>query len=54
MQAKQTGAGDAEAAQQALMSALSSGRLNPSQAGSPRTAAGGLLAQSLLKAVLGS
>jgi len=54
MQAKQSGADSSSAALQALMSSLMSGGMNPLQANSPRTAAGGLIAQSILKALLGS
>ena len=52
LQAKQQGADTASAAQQALMSALLSGTVNPAQAATPRAAAGGLIAQSILKAFL--
>ncbi|MBL8057143.1 MAG: DAK2 domain-containing protein [Anaerolineales bacterium] len=53
MQAKQQGADTGQAALQAVMSALAGGQVNPLQAGSPQTAAGGLLAQGLLQAALG-
>ena len=51
LQAKQSGADTASAAKQALMSALMGGQVNPLQAGTPRTAAGGLVAQSILQAL---
>lgn len=38
---------------QALMSALMGGRVNPLQAGTPRAAAGSLVAQSILQALAG-
>ena len=51
LQAKQSGADTASAAGQALMSALMGGQVNPLQAGTPRAAAGGLVAQSMLQAL---
>jgi hypothetical protein len=51
LQAKQSGADTTSAATQALMSALMGGQVNPLQAGTPRTAAGGLVAQSILQAL---
>ena len=51
LQAKQSGADTASAAGQALMSALMGGQMNPLQAGTPRAAAGGLVAQSILQAL---
>jgi hypothetical protein len=51
LQAKQSGADTASAAKQALMSALMGGQVNPLQAGTPRAAAGGLMAQSILQAL---
>jgi hypothetical protein len=51
LQAKQSGADTHSAAKQALMSALMRGQVNPLQAGTPRTAAGGLMAQSILQAL---
>jgi hypothetical protein len=51
LQAKQSGADTASAANQALMSALMGGQMNPLQAGTPRAAAGGLIAQSILQAL---
>jgi len=51
LQAKQSGADTASAATQALMSALMGGQVNPLQAGTPRAAAGGLMAQSILQAL---
>jgi hypothetical protein len=53
LQAKQAGADTASAAAQALTGALMGGRVNPLQAGTPRAAAGGLIAQSILKALAG-
>lgn len=53
MQARQQGADTGQAAMQAVMTALAAGQVNPLQAGSPQTAAGGLLAQGLLQAALG-
>ena len=51
LQAKQSGTDTATAAGQALMGALMGGQVNPLQANTPRTAAGGLIAQSLLQAL---
>jgi hypothetical protein len=51
LQAKQSGADTKTAATQALMGALMGGRVNPFQANTPRTAAGGVIAQSLLQAL---
>jgi hypothetical protein len=51
LQAKQSGADTTTAAGQALMSALTGGQMNPLQAGTPRAAAGGLIAQSILQAL---
>ena len=53
LQAKQSGADTATAAGQALMGALMGGQMNPLQAGTPRAAAGGLVAQSILQALVG-
>ena len=53
LQAKQSGADTATAAGQALMGALMGGQMNPLQAGTPRAAAGGLIAQSILQALAG-
>jgi hypothetical protein len=53
MQAKKDGAGTAEAAGQALIGTLLGGQSNPLQTGTPRSAAGGLIAQALLQAVTG-
>jgi hypothetical protein len=54
LQAKQSGADPTAAAGQALMGALTgSQQVNPLQSGTPRAAAGGLIAQSLLKALMG-
>lgn len=51
LQAKQSGADTAAAAGQALIGALMGGQVNPLQTGTPRAAAGGLIAQSLLQAL---
>ena len=51
LQAKQSGADTASAAGQALMGALMGGQVNPLQAGTPRAAAGSLVAQSILQAL---
>jgi hypothetical protein len=51
LQARQSGADTASAASQALASALMGGQMNPLQAGTPRDAAGGLVAQSILQAL---
>jgi hypothetical protein len=52
--AKQQGADATPAPSQALIGALTgSQQVNPLQSGTPRAAAGGLIAQSLLKALLG-
>ncbi len=53
LQAKQAGADTTAAAGQALLAALAAGQANPLQAGTPRAAAGGLIAQGLLQALLG-
>jgi hypothetical protein len=54
LQAKQSGVDPTAAAGQALMGALTgSQQVNPLQSGTPRAAAGGLIAQSLLKALMG-
>ncbi len=53
LQAKQSGEDPASAAAQALMGALIGGQANPLQAGTPRAAAGGLIAQSILQALMG-
>lgn len=50
LQAKQSGADDMTAIQQAAMGALGGG--NPMQLGSSRAAAGGLIAQSVIQALL--
>jgi hypothetical protein len=51
LQAKQSGTDTASAASQALASALMGGQMNPLQTGTPRAAAGGLIAQSILQAL---
>ena len=51
LQAKQSGADTASAVSQALASTLMGGQMNPLQAGTPRAAAGGLIAQSILQAL---
>ena len=54
LQAKQTGADPASAVGRALIGALmGQGHMNPLQAGTPRAAAGGLVAQSILQALAG-
>jgi len=53
LQARQSGADTASAAAQALMGALMGGQASPLQAGTPRAAAGGLIAQSILQALMG-
>jgi len=53
MQAKQGGADTKSAAVQSLMSSLVGGQVNPLQTGTPRAAAGSVIAQSILKAMLG-
>ena len=54
LQAKQSGADTAQAASQALIGALlGRGHMNPLQAGTSRTAAGSLIAQSILQALAG-
>jgi hypothetical protein len=51
LQAQQSGADMASAAQQAVIAALMGGQVNPLQAGTPRAAAGSLIAQSMLQAL---
>ena len=51
LQAKQSGADTGSAAGQALVSVLMGGQVNPLRARTPRTAAGGLVAQSILQAL---
>jgi hypothetical protein len=54
LQAQQSDADATSAAGQALIGALTgSQQVNPLQSGTPRAAAGGLIAQSLLKALMG-
>ena len=53
MEAKQSGADPTSAALSALVRGLVGGQVNPLQASTPRSAAGGLITQSLLKALLG-
>ena len=53
LQAKQSGADTKTAATQAVVSTLMGGRANPLQAGTPRAAAGGIVAQGLLRALSG-
>jgi hypothetical protein len=54
LQARQSGADTAAAAGQALIGALMGrGHMNPLQSGTSRTAAGGLIAQSILQALAG-
>jgi hypothetical protein len=52
-QAKQSGADTSEAISQVLMGVLTGGQANPLQANTPRDAAGGLVAQSILQALAG-
>jgi len=54
LQAKASGADNASAAQNAMMRALTAGTVNPLQTGKPRSAAAGLVAQTILKALAGS
>ena len=51
LQAKQSGSDTKTAATQALLGALMGGQVNPFQANTPRAAAGGVVVQSLLKAL---
>ena len=53
LQAKQSGADATAAAGQALLGNLLGGQVNPLQAGTPRAAAGGLIARSVLQALTG-
>jgi hypothetical protein len=53
LQAKQSGAETSEALMSALLGLLTNRRMNPLAAGTPRSAAGGLLAQSMLQALAG-
>ena len=53
LQAKQSGAEMPDAAAQALMALLANRQMDPLQAGTPRAAAGGLVAQSMLRALDG-
>jgi hypothetical protein len=53
LRARQSGENATAAAGQALISGLLGGQANPLQAKTPRAAAGGLVAQSLLKALVG-
>jgi hypothetical protein len=53
LQAKQSGAEMPDALSQALMALLASRRLDPLQAGTARSAAGGLVAQSMLQTLEG-
>jgi hypothetical protein len=51
LRAKQSGAEMPAALGQALLSLLASRQIDPLQAGTPRSAAGGLVAQSMLQAL---
>lgn len=51
LQAKQSGAEVPDAAVEALMALLANRQVDPLQAGTPRSAAGGLVAQSMLQAL---
>lgn len=53
LQAKASGADTMSAAQQAMMKALMGGSVNPLQTGKPRSAAAGLVVQSILQALAG-
>jgi hypothetical protein len=53
LRARQSGQDGTAAAGQALIGALLGGGVNPLQASTPRAAAGELVAQSLLKALIG-
>ena len=53
LQAKASGADSMSAAQQAVMKALMGGTVNPLQTGKPRSAAAGLVVQSILQALAG-
>lgn len=53
LQARQAGADTSKAMQKALLTALLGGQVQPAQASTPREAAGGLIAQSMLKMLLG-
>ena len=53
LQATQSGAETGTAAKHALMSILGGKQVNPLQAGTPRAAAGGLVAQSILRGLIG-
>ncbi|HDQ73363.1 MAG TPA: DAK2 domain-containing protein [Chloroflexi bacterium] len=53
VQAKRSGADNVAAAGQALMSVLVGGQVDPLQARTPRSAAGSLVAQSILQAIAG-
>jgi len=53
LQAKQAGADTSQAAQQALVRALLGGQAQPQQTRTPRAAAGSLIAQGMLQALLG-
>jgi len=53
LQARASGADNMSAAQQAMMKALMGGSVNPLQTGKPRSAAAGLVVQSILQAMAG-
>jgi hypothetical protein len=53
LQAKASGADNMSAAQQVMMKALMGGTVNPLQTGKPRSAAAGLVVQSILQALAG-
>ncbi len=53
LQAKQAGADTTSAATQAVMNALLGGQMNPLQASTARSAAGSLIAQTMLQALAG-
>jgi hypothetical protein len=51
LQAKQSGAEMPAALSQAMMALLANRQMDPLEAGTPRSAAGGLVAQSMLQAL---
>ncbi len=53
LQARQSGANASQAMQQALISALLGGQMQPQQAKTPRAAAGSLIAKSMLQMLFG-
>jgi hypothetical protein len=53
LQARQSGGDSSQAVQQALIRALLGGQVQPQQASTPRAAAGSLVAQTILQALMG-